>query len=281
MKVVSSKKAKKLSTKKKRILNVDELNAYKVAYGKPLGTRDYIYYVLGPAAVFGAFSFLILYYWWVSVGMAILGAIYGAKVFLPKSIQKTYNSHSFGQRNKFINNMTQILTDDSKTVPKALSLAKARSEGEFKEEVGKLEGRLMGADTKQINKGIENLIKKYEDDVIFVQYMEQLETALIEGRANIDTLKDIKSYHNDMKKKQFEYDIKKQGHLKDMKMLCGVMVIFVLAISFSFGFSTYINDFTRHPIGWVSGGVYMLLLMHFFRKFSVYLFDDSILEVKL
>lgn len=281
MQVVASKKVKGLKTQKKNIINVDELNAYKVAYGKPLKTRDYVYYVGMPALVFVGFSFILLYYWWLSLIMGVVGALYGAKVFLPKSVEKVYQSQSFSQRNKFVNNMTQILTDDGKTVTRALATANARADGEFREDITRLQARLVGADNSQIKDGFKNLSEKYMDDIIFVQYIEQLETAMLEGLANIDTLKDIKSYHNDMKKKQTEYEVKKQGHLKDMKMLCGVVVVFILAVSFSFGFSTYVNDFAHHYTGWISCGVYILLMLQFFRKFSIYLFDDSVLEVKM
>lgn len=63
-------------------------------------------------------------------------------------------------------------------------------------------------------------------------------------------------------------------------MLCGVIVVFVLAITFSFGFKTYITAFARHPIGWITSGIYMSLMFFFFKSFTTYLFDDSIMEVK-
>nr|CDQ37702.1 hypothetical protein BN993_07264 [Virgibacillus halodenitrificans] len=281
MQVVSSRNIKSLNTKKNKMLNVDELNAYKVAYGRPLKVKDYVYYVGLPALVFGIFSFIVLYYWWLSLIMFVIGAIYGIKVFLPKNIEKNYQTKSFRQRNKFVNNMTQILTDESKTVTKALATATTRANGEFKDDLNILQAKLVGADNQQIKEGFKWLLSKYDDDVIFVQYMEQLETAMLEGRANTDTLKDIKTYHNEIKEKQDEYERKKQGHLKDMKMLCFVVLVFILSVSFSFGFNTYVNDFAHHPTGWVSCGVYLLLMGQFFRKFSTYLFDDSIMEVKL
>lgn len=276
-----SKNVKKLTTRKKRVLNVDELNAYKVAYGQPLKTRDFVYYVGIPAFIFSGFSFLLLYYWWLSFIMALVGALYGVKVLLPKSVEKTYQYHSFVQRNKFVNNMTQILTDDGKTVSRALQLANARAEGEFQNDINELQARLIGADNNLINKAFKAIEDKYQDDVIFAQFLEQLETVMLEGRTNLDSLKDIKTYHNDMKKKQREYQSKKNGYLSDMKMLGVVVVIFLLAVSFSFGFSTYINDFARQPIGWISCGVYMSLMGQFFRKFSIFLFDDSIFEVSI
>ncbi|MDK8643834.1 hypothetical protein ACQRXC_26860 (plasmid) [Niallia taxi] len=276
-----NKNVRKLNTRKKRVLNVNELNAYKVAYGKPLKTKDFVSYVGMPALLFAGFTFLLLYYWWLSIFMAITGALYGMKVLLPKSVEKVYQYQSFAQRNKFINNITQILTDDGKTVTMALEITNTRAEGEFQKDINELQARLIGADNTMINKAFTSMENKYQDDVIFAQFLEQLETAMLEGRTNIDTLKDIKTYHNDMKKKQSEYQNKKNGHLTDVKMLGVVVVIFLLAVSYSFGISTYINDFARQPIGWVTCGVYMLLMGQFFRKFSFFLFDDSVLEVSL
>lgn len=281
MKVVSSKKVNKLGTKKKNILNVVELNAYKVAYGQPLKARDYFTFVGVPTLAFAFVSFILLYNVWISIVLGVVGFIYGIKFYLPKSVAKYYEHNSFAERNKFINNMTQILTDDSKTVTRALSVVNKRSSGEFQEDITSLQARIVGADNDQIREAIKIFSEKYDDDVIFVQYMEQIETAMLEGKTNIDTLKDIKTYHNDIKKKQESYEKSKQGHLKDMKMLSGVMVVFILSITFSFGFDTYINSFARHPVGWITCGIYLLLIGKFFIDFSTYLFDDSVMEVSL
>lgn len=281
MQVVTSGSVKKLSTNKRKILNVDELNAYKVAYEKPIGGRDYFRYLIVPSFTFALFSFILLYQVWVSVLLAIFGFIYGLKVFLPKSIKKNYESISFNQRNKLINNMTQIMTDETKTVNQALSLAGDRLDGELKEDLFLLQARLVGADNDRIKAGFKEFISKYVDDIIFVQFIEQLETSMLEGRTNIDTMKDIKSYHNDMKKKQTEYEKKKQSHLRDMKTLMIVVVVFILAISFSFGFSTYIENFARNWIGYITCSIYMSVIFIFFRQFTKYLFDDSVLEVSL
>lgn len=267
-------------TRKKRFVNADEINAIKVAYGKPLERKDYLRYGLFPGLIVGGFSFILLYYWWVSLIIGILGVLYGLKVLMPKNIQRVYERISFNERNKFVNNMTQILTNDSNTLLTALGRASDRSEGELKQDLKVLQARLMGADHEQVLNAFKELSNKYRDDIIFVQYLEQIETAALEGRTNVDTLKDIKSYHNEMKEKKEDYQRKKDGHLKDMKMLCGLVVFFIIIIAFSFSFDTFIDAFARHPIGWITSTIYMLLMFLFFKSFATYYFDDSILEVK-
>lgn len=267
-------------TRKKKFVNADEINAIKVAYGKPLERKDYVRYALIPGLIVAGFSFILLYYWWVSLILGFVGALYGLKVLMPKNIQRAYEQTSFRERNKFVNNMTQILTNDSNTLLNALGRASDRSEGELMKDLKVLQARLMGADHEQVLQAFKVLSNKYRDDIIFVQYLEQVETASLEGKTNVDTLKDIKTYHNEMKEKKEDYERKKDGQLKDMKMLCSVVVIFILIIAFSFSFDTYIQAFARHPIGWGTSGIYMLLMFFFFKSFATYYFDDSILEVK-
>jgi len=267
-------------TRKKKIVNAEEINAFKAAYGQPLQQKDYVKYSIIPAFIVGGLSFILLYIWWVSLILAVVGALYGLRVIMPKTIKRAYEKDSFRERNTFVNNMTQLLTNDNQTLLSALGRASDRSKGELRKDLKILQAKLTGADDEQVLQAFKDLSNKYRDDIIFSQYVEQMETSVLEGRTNLDTLKDIKSYHNEMKEKKEDYERKKEGHLKDMKMLCGVMVIFILAITFSFSFDTYITAFAHHPIGWITCGVYMLLMFHFFRTFATYLFDDSILEVK-
>lgn len=269
-----------LNTKKSKSFTVDELRAYRVAYGGKLGAKDYVTFVGVPAGLFGLFSFLLLYNIWVTLGCMIVGTIYGVKFLLPRSVRKQYEAEGFNQRNKFLNNITQVLTDDNKTVLMAIKKVTVRSSGEFKEDLKRFHAMLIGADNERIRDAVVWFGDRYDDDIIFMQYLEQLETAMLEGKTNIDTLKDIKTYHNDIKKKQDHYERAKNGHLNDMKQLVIITGILIISLAVSFGFETYLSSFARHPIGYVSSGLYLLLLMMFFKQFVGYLFDDSVMEIR-
>lgn len=270
----------KLNTRKKRSMSVDELRAYKVAYGGKLGAKDFITYVGVPAGLFGGLSFIILYNFWVTLACALLGAIYGVSFVLPRTLRKQYAQQAFVQRNKFLNNITQVLTDDGQTVLMAIHKVTTRSAGEFKEELKQYHAMLIGADNERIREATLWFAGKYDDDVIFVQYLEQLETAMLEGKTNIDTLKDIKSYHNDIRKKQDFYEVQKQQHLSAMKTLVIITVVLILSLAISFGFDTYIEAFARHWSGYIAATLYLGLLAVFFRQFTTYLFDDSVMEIR-
>ncbi|HAR1504968.1 TPA: hypothetical protein IZ362_001980 [Enterococcus faecium] len=266
-------------TKRKGLMDVSELNAYQVAYGKPLDYRDYFNYVGLPCLFMGGFSFVLCYYWWIALICGVIGGVYGFKVIMPKSIKRSYELKSLQERNKFINNMTQILTDDSKTVTRALSIAKQRTKGELREDIQILESRLQGADKFQIAEAFREINNKYYSDVVFTQYFEQLETAIYEGRNNSDTMKQIKSYHNDVKRKTEGFMKIKDGYLQDMKQMMFIVAVFIGAITFAFGFSTFYEGFARSPIGWVFGSIYFLIMVSFMKSFFKHYFDDEIMSL--
>lgn len=270
----------RIVTKKKGKMNIDELRAYRRAYGRGLGAKDYVSYLGVPAGLFGTFSFLLLYNGWVSGVCVILGAIYGWRSLLPRVVRKQYEAEAFNQRNKFLNNITQVLTDDNQTVLMAIKKVTERSDGEFQKDLKRFHARLIGADNQRIREAVVWFADRYDDDVIFLQYLEQLETAMLEGKTNVDTLKDIKTYHNDIRKKQDLYERGKAGHLHDMRSLVIITAILIIALAVSFGFETYLSAFARHPIGYVSAGLYLFIMVLFFKQFTNFFFDDSVMEIR-
>lgn len=268
-----------IKTQKRNKFNIDELQAYRHAYGGKLQTSDYMMYAGAPALVMGVFSFLLLYNVWVSIPMALFGLLYGLMFLMPKAIQKQYETLSFNQRNKFINNITQALSDEGQTVTMALRKVRVRADGEFEEDLYSFYAKLVGADNMMVREAAQWFSDKYDDDVIFVQYIDQLVTAVIEGKNNVDTLKDVKTHHNEIRGKQEDYELVKAGHLRSMKFLVFVMVILMLSLSISFGFNTYLEAFARHWTGYVTSGVYMMTITYFMFRFSVFLFDDSVTEI--
>ena len=272
--------AKKPVTKKKRTYNVDELRAYKEAYGGTLGVRDHIFFIAVPGLMFGILSFLLLYNGWVSAAVLLYCGIYGFRKLMPLAVKKNYEANAFNERNKFLNNITQVLTDESQTVPMALKKVTPRSQGEFQEDIQRFHALIVGADQERLRTATRWFADRYEDDVIFIQYIEQLETAMLEGKTNVDTLKDIKTYHNDIRKKQDFYEARKNGHLTDMKQLVLITAILVIALAVSFGFDVYLEAFARHIIGYITSAIYLLIMWGFFKKFVSYLFDDSVMEIR-
>lgn len=270
----------KVKTKNRKKVDVNELVAYREAYGRQFGLIDYVKLVIFPGIAFAILATAVLYTPIVSIVFFAIGVMYGYTFLMPNVIRKEYEGESFRERNKFINNMTQIMTDENKTVPMALGIAKVRAKGEFQDDITRLEAQLFGSDVPGIQDAFDVMSDKYEDDPIFTQYMEQLETAAIEGNTNAETLKDIKGYHNQMKTKQEVYEGQKKAHLGDMKSMLFTVAVFLGALTFSFGFDTYINAFAHAWAGRITGGIYLMMMLMFLRQFSGFLFDDSVTSTK-
>lgn len=273
------KTTKKVGSKKKGMFNADELNAYKVAYGSPIGYEDVLIHVCMPGVIFAVFMTLQLYYWWLSLICFVIGCVYGWRVNLPKVVKRNYEVNSFNERNKWINNLTLVLTDQSKTVNQALSIVRSRAKGEFKTDLSQLEARLSKADRGKIREGYRKLADKYSDDVIFGQYCEQLETASIEGKSNIETLKDIKTYHNQLKEKQEAFQRQKDEHYDGMKTLAGLLIIVYLAIPFSAGWEMFFESYARNIAGYISTVIYTIIMVRFYVRYMKLYYDDSVMEV--
>lgn len=270
----------KVKTRRKGFWDVRELNAYQVAYGKPLDYKDYRNYVGLPCLLMSVFSFSICYFWWVALLTGLVGALYGFKVIMPKSVERAYQIRSLKERNRFINNYTNILTNESRTTLKALKLANERTQGELKEDLELLAGRLQGADKFGIQRAFQEISTKYEKDVVFTQYMEQIETAFFEGRNNVDTLKQIKSYHDDIMQKTNLFLRVKDGHFRDMKQMLMIVVVFIASITLSFGFETYFTGFARTIFGWLFGGIYFVIVILLLKSFFTLFFDDEIMSIR-
>lgn len=270
----------KVKTKNKNKVTIEELNAYNTAYGDKLGKKEYFKYVVLPGLLFAFFATILLYHWLFSLVMFLFGVLYGWMFFLPKSIRKNYEAASFQQRNNFINNMTQVMTDPNKTVTMGLNEVAKRAEGEFQDDLLRLQASLFGSNHDDIKEAFREISEKHQDDVVFTQYMEQIETASLEGTGNVETLKDVKEYHNQMKAKQEYYENLKQSHLGDMKVMAFTITAFILALTFSFGFDTYISAFARSIPGYITVAVYVTIIGIFFKQFSTYLFDDSVTTMR-
>jgi hypothetical protein len=132
-----------------------------------------------------------------------------------------------------------------------------------------------------VHDAIESFKSNYETDIIFMQYMDQIESAILDGRTNIEVLKDIRSFHNSVKEKR-DYFIRRKAKrgsefFKIVLMLLGS----VLTITFSLGFKKYVNGFAHTPIGWVSLTLYLLCIFLVFRSHLKKQEDDEVMEIDM
>ncbi|MGG3641484.1 hypothetical protein [Bacillus gobiensis] len=266
---------------KKKKYTLDEVNALRKAYGDPLQKRELVSALLIPFSVGAIFTIVLFYYWWLALITGVIAMMYAYKIMMPQNAKRVYEVNAFRERNYFVNYITQMLTNPERTVLDALKTVTDNANGEFKDDLLRLQASLADANSKEVQDAFQVLSDKYKNDVIFDLFVEQLATASIEGRFSMETLKDIKSYHNQVKKRQDDFIAKKQKEAYNFKFIMTIGLVLILAITFSFGWDQFVMQYARNPIGWASSTVYLLIAGGYFLSFRKKYVDDNIMEVNI
>jgi len=269
----------KIKTARKGFMDVSELNALQQSYGDALSFYDYKRFLLAPVIFTAGFALLLFHSIIITIICGILGGLYAFKAIMPLLVRREYEMKSLNERNRFINSLTQILTDEQKILLVAIELASERTSGELKADLKILQARLDGANRTSIATAFSDLRKKYEKDVLFGQYLEQIETALIEGRQDIEAIKHQKTYHNDTMQNTVQFLKVKEEHYKGVKLVATVIAFIVILITFSFGYETYHEAFTNTLIGNVFGVIFYATLLLLMKSFLKLYFDDEVMSI--
>lgn len=273
-----------MSAVSKKRYSIDELRAFKLAYGRPIQGEDYVVNIVLPAVLGGAMAHLLLHYILVTILMTIFGAVYGYFVLFPANIKRFYDRNSFDQRNKFINNITQVMSAPSITVYVVLNDMIDLYSGEFRDRLIVLVSQLSDASTDEYHEYFQEFASYYDKDVIFTQYIDILETSAVEGTNNLESLKKTTTFHNDIKifrnmlveNKNKALGFAKSGHF--------LIVLLIIACHFRIEpitFENYLKYFSHHPIGWGVSIFYFIGVLYAMTHFMKIYFDDDVLEVDM
>ena len=268
----------------KKRYTIDELRAFKLAYGRPIQREDYLINILLPALLAGGMTHLLLHYLWLTIIMTLVGALYGYLVLFPANIKRFYERRSFEQKNNFVNTVTQILMAPNVSIFAALQDVIDLTEGDFKEQLTQLVSQLLDSPEQEYHLFFEEFKLPYEKDVIFCQYIDILETIAIEGSDNSESLKKSTSFHNDIKEFQQKLEVSKAKTLSYMKT--GQLII-TAAIFFChfkiepLTFDNYVKYFSHSPIGWITYSIYALGMAIILTSFSKAYFDGDVMEVRI
>lgn len=190
-----------MAKNKKQKTNIADLVALDNAYGRKLDTKRVLKIAMVPAfymlVIFTMFKFNI----WLSIAGFIAGYLFGYLYKMPREIKQDYVMDGYAERNRSINLLTQNLMDNNKTIIQAIQVAKSRANGEFKQDLSRLEAIILNhASSLDVHNAFQTIADKYKDDVIFGLFIEQLETAIYDGRQpgseGSSVFKNIKNQHN-------------------------------------------------------------------------------------
>lgn len=268
---------------KQQVMTLDELNAYRVAYGNPLMKKEIFTALVVPFMVSFFAVMILTYYWWLALMGGIIGGAYGYFVLMPMSIQRVYQQQALLQRNRFVNNMTQLLTNPGETPITALKWCAQGivAKGEFKEDLDKLIADLMDADATKVKEAFASMSNKYKSDFVFKLYIDNLVTAMLEGRTDIGKIKELKTWHNDIIEQTNIFVKNKIGYVHQYKITTYYSVVIIGILTFAMGFESYLRYYAHSPIGWISSAIVIGASAYFFHSFQKKLADDEVMEVKI
>ncbi len=276
-----------LQTQNRNRVNLEELHALSSAYGKKMQSKEIILMVGFPALLLGTFVCLLTYYWFTVIPAVVLGAIYGYRIILPKIVKRRYESQSLLARNKFMNSMTQVMSDPNRTVNQSIDYVLSRTNGELHKELKELLTSLaVGSDPERVTELIYQFGKKYQEDNLFNQFLEQLETTIHEGKTNIEAMQDLTEHHNDMLQKRNDFFKLKDQHLGGVKLLSIIIVGLILMLHMtsymmSGGMEMYMSGFAHNIIGHICVSIFIPSYLYVLHGFINNYFDDSVMEVQV
>ncbi|MGG0001074.1 hypothetical protein NSQ10_03310 [Bacillus sp. FSL R5-0432] len=267
--------------RKKKLYSLEEIRAMSKAFGQPLQKREYAKFILTPFICFAGFAYLLFHYWWMALICGLIGGSYGWFYQLRRKVKNDYEKEAFQERNNFLNNMTQLLTNDDMPLVEAFSTCTKYAEGELKRKLIDLEIALVDSDEKEVVEAFKSLRRAYKNDVQFDQYIEQLGIMFVEGRTSILTLKDTKDYHNKVLLKQQRFIEDKQQHKKDFRTMILYSIGFIVGIMLSFTLKKYVDIYAHALVGMIANTVYLSIIFYVYHQFNQRYFDDAVTEVRI
>lgn len=274
-------KKKQPRTPKTKHYDLYHLNLLRTAYEKPYTRLDLFKIGLSGAAISGIISFMTLYYWWVSIIFAVFGFIITLIFIIPANTKRSYQTKSWNERNRFVNNYYQLSTNEELSTIAILERLKTRATGEFKEDLSILHSKISTSDPEGVREAFKAFKERYEADTIFMQYVEQIEQSITQGRFNSESLRDLKTFHNDTTKAIKSFINAKNNYFKDLKFIFGLVMVFILTLTFATGFENYVTVFAHHPVGWGVYGIWYLYLLFIVKKYVTIYFDDEVMRVNV
>lgn len=273
---------KKLETKRKKRFDIEELNAYATAYGAPIGTKEYVTHVAMPGLIFGFFATIIYYNVLVTVGVVIIGILYGLWVLLPNVTRRKYDLASLSERGRYMTLLAQIATNPNKSMYRILFQATERLDpnGELYNELVVMAASI-GSDIApdNVRYQFKKLRDKYQYDPTFCQFMEQVETGLLNGNNNADILQEIEANHAMNRVNKDTFIKAKDSHFGGYRFIVGLVVFLTIMASVTLGLGKFIEGFSRTWVGLAFGIPFLGANMYYYVNIMKIYFDDDIMSI--
>lgn len=262
----------------KKQITIQDLNAWEQAYGHRLSNSRRFRKIL--PYVFSTTFFATVLYWRIPVSVLVFFAsifLFWSSV-LSRETYVGYVRSSYSERNRVINLLTQALAGENATLFSALKQTIPSMRGELKHEFQILQGMLARSATREeIHDWFVNEISKYREDVVFGQYLEQLETMNTEGLYASSTFLNLSHYHNDLYNKQTLYINAKQQRKQEVYVIVAIVMVLLVVMSVMIqGHGTWVKVFAHSIVGEIASTLFLIVYAIIIRNFLKYYYDESV-----
>lgn len=281
---MAAQSKRRVRTKRRgnRQRTIQDLNAWEQAYGHQLSNGRRFQKILPYVLSVTAFATLLFWRLPITILAFIVSSILCWSSLLSKETYVSYVRASYSERNRIVNLLTQTLSGGDATLFNALKQTVPSMQGELKHEFQILAGLLARSATgDEIHDWFINEISKYRDDVIFGQYLEQLETMNQEGTYSVDTFINLSHYHNDLYQKQLAYITAKDNNKRDVFTI--VVIVFGMLVFLAFlgmgqgnGWAQWVKLYAHSPAGNVISIIFLTIYAFIIKKFINIYYDESI-----
>lgn len=210
---------------------------------------------------------------------AVIGFLFGRFKLYPLVTERGYRARQYDEKNRFINALTQLLTAESMSVYTCISRTQTRAGGQFGMDLQTFVFKLRDASEQERVLIFNEFCERYRDDLIFVQYMDQIRVTLTEGRKNLATIQQLKDWHGQVKSKQSAFMKKKNDVVRQFKMYIGLTSGLILMVHFMpMTWNEYVHNFSMAWVGVIVTGIYMIITWLIVNRLTNVYFDDNVLS---
>lgn len=261
----------------KKNRSIEELNALAESYVQPMDKKSILKIIFIPGIIFGVVAGAIFLSVIPTLIVFLWGSYIGYSLLLPSIVSRQVEQKAFVERNKFVNNFSQIISSD-KSVFDALkeTITRLDQSTDLAERMNQSLAELVHSDKDAV---FLKIAEEFKEDEAFSQFIEQVSITENKGKINIGTLKNLKTIHNENMIAQQTFIEEKAAHMKGIQMIFGLVCAIPLMFMTMTSFSEYRDIMTGNLFSMGIMAIWIVLVITQFTAYVKRIYDDSIMEI--
>lgn len=210
--------------------------------------------------------------------VAIIGGMFVYHNILPYNVQDAYRQSGERERNQFIHLVTQGMSSDEADMLLVTKNAVNSAHGEFYQDMMQLVISMqLHRDYQGCHPAFQKITDKYQDDIAFGMFMEQIETTFYESEYDIRTFRSFQNFHDTMINKEKEFFKRKQSWRSGLVMVIACAWGTCAIIMLSQGYKAYLLNWNT-LFGFCVATLFFILMAIELRRDFKNFYDNNVLE---